>query len=286
MDWDSLRLAAEIAEAGSLRGAAETAGVSQSTLSRALQRLEKSLGFPIFIRRSHGVEPTPRGLLVLEAAQAISGRLAALDRTLAGTQAAVEGRVRIACTSVVAAEILPSSLRILRRRYPQLGLDIVADSHASNLDRRVADIAIRMFQPRQANLKARKIGVSFTAFYASEDYLYGREKPRGLTDLLAHEVVGPDRDPLFLQQAVELGVSLDGLSYRTDSLLSTLAWVRQGLGIGALLGAVAEREDRLVQLFEPLYTYPVWLVSHPDVIRSVAVRAVWDVLSEELPSAF
>ena len=59
----------ELGELGHVTDAAAALGTSQPTLSRALARLEAELGVRIFERVPTGVEPTPDGELVLEAAR-------------------------------------------------------------------------------------------------------------------------------------------------------------------------------------------------------------------------
>ncbi|MEZ4319424.1 MAG: LysR family transcriptional regulator [Myxococcota bacterium] len=284
--WDGLRILLAVDAEGSLRKAATRLGLSQPTLGRRVRELEAEVGVPLLVRHARGVAFTTEGRAVLEAARGVEGRLEALRRGLDGRKQAVEGRVRVSCTEPVAMEVLPETLRALRAAWPGLYVDVVVDARASDLDRRVADLAIRMFQPEKASLVGRRVGSSFTSFYASRDYLDRHGTPATLGDLASHAVIGPDREELFASAARAMGIDLDRLAYRTDSLASTLAWVRSGVAIGALLGAVGDRDPTLVPLLEPLNRFPVWLVSHPDLFGSAAVRAVWDQLARDLPAWF
>jgi DNA-binding transcriptional LysR family regulator len=228
---------------------------------------------------------TDEGHAVLEAARRVETELDALRRTLSGRATEVSGRVRVSCTEPVAMELLGPSLVRLRDDHPGLAVDVVVDAHASDLDRRDADIAIRMFQPRRASLVARRLGSTFTGFFASRAYLERHGVPEVLPDLARHRVIGPDRDPLFVQQAARLGFSTEQMTYRTDAFATVLSWVRQGVAIGALLGCVAQRDPELVMLLEPLVEHPVWLVTHPDLRGSAPVDAVWRRLADDLPEA-
>lgn len=284
--WDSLRVLLAVDQEGSLRQAAKWIGLSQPTLSRRLRELESQLGHPLLLRHARGVDFTTEGRAVLEMAREVEQNMLELKRGLAGRRQEVAGRVRISCTEIVAAGVLPPSLDRLREQHPHLHIDLVADARASNLDRREADLAIRMFQPSQSNLVARKVGEAFTAFYASTAYVERHGAPRGFEDLQHHAIIGPDRDPLFLAAVHAMGFDPERIPYRTDSLATMHAWVRSGLAIGALLSTVAGDDPDLVQLLPPVNQYPVWLVSHPDLFASAAVRAVWDQLAEDLPLRF
>ncbi len=286
MDWDALRVLLAVAEHGSLRSAAERLGVSQPTLGRRLKALEEDLGTALLVRHPRGVELTPEAQAALDVARAVGTRVEGLERVLAGRVARVAGRVRVSCTGPVATEVLPPSLARLRAAHPELGVDVVEDALATDLHRRDADLAIRMFPPDQASLVARRVGTTRTQLYASRAYLARRGRPETLADLAQHDLIAPDRSPLFVAQARKLGFDLDLAAFRTDSFAATMAWVRAGLAIGGLLAAAADRDPELVPLLEPLTEHPVWLVTHPDLLGSAAVRAVWDQLAADLPAAF
>jgi DNA-binding transcriptional LysR family regulator len=278
-DWDGARLLVTVAELGSLRRAAAALGTSQPTLGRRLDQLEAQLGAPLLLRHARGVELTAEGEEVVATAKQVASSFDGLARRLAGRGEAVTGRVRVSCTEPVASTVLPGSLAALARAHPRLGIDVVVDAHASDLVRREADVAIRMFPPSDSDLVARRVGTTHTRFYASEAYLQAHGCPTTFEELLAHRVIGPDRDPLFARQAEALGVDLATLALRTDAFGVVRAWVRQGLAIGALLEPSARG---LHPVLEPVATHPVWLVAHPDVRRSAAVSVVWDQLAADL----
>lgn len=286
MDWDALRVLLAVAERGSLRAAALRLGVSQPTLGRRLEALEQDLGVALLVRHARGVTLTADGQAAVEAARAVADRLGSLERVLAGRATRVAGRVRVSCTGPVAQEILPPSLARLRADHPELGVDVVEDPLATDLHRRDADLAIRMFPPQQASLVARRVGSTCTRLYASRAYLARRGRPESLEDLARHDLIAPDRSPLFVSRARALGLDLDLAAFRTDSFAATTAWVRAGLAIGALLAAVADRDPDLVPLLAPVAEHPVWLVTHPDLFGSAPVRAVWDQLGRDLPAFF
>jgi DNA-binding transcriptional LysR family regulator len=280
LDWDGLQILLAVHAAGSLRGAARTLHISQPTLGRRLASLEEQLGSPLLIRHARGVLLTEDGLVALDAGQRVATELDALRRTLSGRTAQVAGRVRVSCTEPI-AERLGASLITLRQEHPALKVDVVVDAHASDLDRREADIAIRMFDPTSPSLVARKIGETFTQFYASRAYIAAHGRPAGFDDLDRHAFIGPDRDPLFVGQAKAMGFHRDQMAYCTDATAIVKRWVTEGVAIGALLGCSVG--DDLVPLLTPLARHPVWLVTHPDLRGSATVSAVWKRLAADLP---
>lgn len=90
-----------IADAGSLRGAADALGKSQPALTKSLRQAEDDLGVPIFQRSSRGVVPTELGERVLTRARAISSEIERLDDEVAQLRGAQVGSIHV-CVSPLA----------------------------------------------------------------------------------------------------------------------------------------------------------------------------------------
>lgn len=77
IELQQLRILHAVAETGSINRAAEELGMSQSGLSRALQRLERAVGMPILHRQPTGITLTTAGAILLDHADTV---LPALNR--------------------------------------------------------------------------------------------------------------------------------------------------------------------------------------------------------------
>ncbi|MFD9333857.1 LysR family transcriptional regulator [Streptomyces sp. NPDC060028] len=94
-----LQAVCQIAEAGSLGGAARRLGISQPALSAQLRRIERVTGGELFVRGRRGVEPTALGQFVLAKARRVLGEMDAL-----GAQAramAADAPLRLGCILLV-----------------------------------------------------------------------------------------------------------------------------------------------------------------------------------------
>lgn len=74
-DFRHLRDAVEVYRQGSLTKAAASLYIAQPNLSRSVSELEKSLGFPLFLRTKKGMLPTPEGERFLKEAETLLSRL-------------------------------------------------------------------------------------------------------------------------------------------------------------------------------------------------------------------
>lgn len=75
MDLRLLELFVCVAEEGSIRGGARRLMIAQPAVSKGLQRLERQIGKPLVVRSSLGIELTPAGVVLLDAARDILDRI-------------------------------------------------------------------------------------------------------------------------------------------------------------------------------------------------------------------
>jgi len=283
-DWTLWRSFEVVVSQGSLSAGARKLGLSQPTLGRHVDALEKALDLTLFERTLSGLKPTEAALQLYEPVIEAQKALAEARNRAEGRSERLEGTVRITASVVFSHYVLPPMLVELRQRYPAIALEIVATDASENLLLREADIAIRMIRPTQLELIARHLGDLAIACCAHEDYLRRRGCPQALEDLYDHDLIGLDRSELIIGAARELGFPLarDDFALRTDS--QTLGWelIKAGLGVGfAQLGLIrAEVGMRRILPQMPLAPLPVWLTTHRELFTSRRIRVIYDALAE------
>lgn len=285
LSWDVAKVVLALARAGSMSAAAEQLELSQPSVSRILAELEARLGQPLFVRHARGVRTTALGQLLVESAAAVESSMQGFTRLASGASAA-RGTVRIAATEVIGTEVLLPRLRELRASCPNLSVELVLDNRASDLARGEADLAVRMFRPRQAELVTRHVATLELGFYASTDYVRRRGLPPTLDQLAEHELIGFDpRGPMA--EAVERlspRLAARACSLRSDSLTVHLLAARHGAGIAVLQCQLAQRYPELVRVASEasLPAMEVWLAMHRDLRRSGPVRVAYAWLAKLL----
>ena len=288
-DWRLVRSFLAALDHGSLLGAARALRSTQPTLGRHIAELESQLGVVLFERTGRGLLPTPTALRLAQSARAMEAGADQLARSVSGGEAVISGSVRITASQPVACLLLPPILAALRMTLPDVQVELVSSNTVSNLLRREADIALRMVQPDQASLVARRIAKITLGAYAHRDYLRRRGTPRQPEDLLAHDVIGGDRDDTILRGFASFGfpVGPEALSFRTDDLIAQWEAVRAGLGIAFVADYVARSDRRVVPVLPSLKlpVLPVWLTVHREIRTSRRIRAVYDFLAEAVPQS-
>ncbi len=176
-DWTKVRAFLVAAEEGSFSAAARALNMAQPTLGRQIEALEQDLGVTLFERAGRGIQLTPSGVELLEYARRMGDAAGAFSLAAHGQSQAIEGRVSIAAAEMFAATDLPPLIAELREIEPYLEIELVVSNHASDLQRREADIALRYFRPTEPDLYARKILDVQAQLYASERYLAQFKQP-------------------------------------------------------------------------------------------------------------
>jgi len=288
-DWTLVRSFLAVLDAGSVTAAARQSGAQQPTLSRHVAELESQLGAALFERTGRGVTPTAAALAIAAAARQMEAGAIALAGGVARSRAATRGSVRVTTSQVAATWLLPRVLVRLQRRHPGIEIELVGSNELSNLLRREADIAVRMVRPAQGSLIAKKVGEIEIVAAAHESYLAKAPPLKEPEDLLAHRLIGFDRDDTIVRGFAALGVTLSRADFalRTDDQVAYTRLVAEGAGVGFVAGYVVRQCPGVVRVLPALAipSLPCWLAVHREIRSNPLVRTVYDDLAQALPSA-
>ena len=288
-DWSLVRSFLAVLEKGSLLAASRDLQLSQPTIGRHVAELESQLGLVLFDRNGRGLLPTEAAYHLAESARIMQSGADQLARNVMGADLGASGTVRITASQPVSCYVLPPLLAQMRLSLPDVQVELVASNEVSNLLRREADIAVRMVQPEQASIIARRVGKVTLRACAHQDYLRRRGVPRQPNDLLAHDLIGGDRNDDTLKgfAAQGLVVGREQFAFRADDLIVVWQAVRAGLGVGFVSEHLIRSDPAVIPVLpklkiEPL---PVWLAVHKEIRTSKRIRAVYDFLADALPRA-
>ena len=288
-DWSLVRSFLAVLEKGSLLAASRDLQLSQPTIGRHVAELESQLGLVLFDRNGRGLLPTEAAYHLAESARIMQSGADQLARNVMGADLGASGTVRITASQPVSCYVLPPLLAQMRLSLPDVQVELVASNEVSNLLRREADIAVRMVQPQQASIIARRVGKVTLRACAHQDYLRRRGVPRQPSDLLSHDLIGGDRNDDTLKgfAAQGLVVGREQFAFRADDLIVVWQAVRAGLGVGFVSEHLIRSDPAVIPVLpklkiEPL---PVWLAVHKEIRTSKRIRAVYDFLADALPAA-
>ncbi|MCE5393044.1 MAG: LysR family transcriptional regulator [Acidithiobacillus sp.] len=117
-----------VAESGKVGLAARRLHRSQPTLSGRLQRLQESIGEPLYQRQGRQLVLTPSGQSLLPLLRRLREDLAEIDDWAQRRQRLQEGSIRIAASTTVANYFLMDHLARFRAQYPAIELRLKTGS--------------------------------------------------------------------------------------------------------------------------------------------------------------
>jgi DNA-binding transcriptional LysR family regulator len=177
-----------VARAGGFREAARTGGVSASSLSEALRRLETRLGVRLLHRSTRSVVPTEAGARLLDRlGPALVEVEAALD-VVNGFRDRPIGTLRLNVPASAARLVLPALVPPFLAAYPEIRLDVVVDESFVDMLAAGCDAGIRYEERLEQDMIAVPIGPrrQRVATAAAPGYLDVHGRPEHPRDLLQH----------------------------------------------------------------------------------------------------
>lgn len=114
----TFRLIEAVAQAGSMRKAAEDMNITASALTRRINRFEEEFGAPLFERLPGGVRLNPAGELLLHHYRATASDLTRVRSQVADLAGERRGHVSIACSQAMLPYFLPREIALYRAKHP------------------------------------------------------------------------------------------------------------------------------------------------------------------------
>ena len=123
-----LQMIRALEQTGSVSEAAHKLQVSQSALSHRIREAERLLDTDLYLRQNKRLVATIAGQRVAHAARVILSELEHTEQHIAQLSAGITHQVRIGLQVYASALCLPQLLQIMQQKYPQVSVQLVADT--------------------------------------------------------------------------------------------------------------------------------------------------------------
>jgi DNA-binding transcriptional LysR family regulator len=177
----------QVADAGSLSGAARATATSLTSVSRQLSALEGHFGTQLIKRTTRRLALTEAGQILYGRAKAILAELGEVERALSMGKAEPTGRLRMSSPSLIGrllvAPLLPEFLRL----HPALSVDLMLADRAVDMIEEDIHIALRVGRLPDSQLVTRKLADIQMIVCAAPAYLERRGTPGTPDELKAHD---------------------------------------------------------------------------------------------------
>ena len=282
------------AEAGSLSAAASRLGLSNASITAALQGLEAHLRATLLRRSTRHLRLTPEGETYYARCKAILAEVQAAEAEIGQDEA--RGVLRLQVPIAVGHLVLAPALAAFAATHPGLRVVTILGNEVDNLLRRGIDVAIRMDEVDTGDLVARPVYRCAHVVCAAPAFLQRHGVPAAPEALDPTQCLGwvadsaaPPRDWRFRRgEATAVVTPAGGLAFNSsDALLSAAV---QGAGLVHVLDLLADphlRAGRLQPVLQDWATEEqVFYVVYPRArFTAPKIRAFADFAAQAFPGA-
>ena len=287
---DCDRMFVAVLESGSFSKAALALGTSSGQASKLVSKLEADLGVQLLNRTTRALSATEVGQAYFERVKALLEDFDALDASVRNASAAASGRLRLSLPVSFGTMQMTPDLIEFSRAYPDIQLDVSFADRLVNLIDEGFDVAVRIGNPSDSSLIARKLCDMRVVTVAAPAYLDRLGAPEDPAALTKRECI---IDTNFREAFTWRFRSADGAStiavpvkgrLRFSNAEACLAAAAAGLGIARVPSFMAGPYFRagtvkpVLQAFEDR-SFGLYVVYPPGRHLALKVRVLVDFLA-------
>lgn len=261
-NWDDMRIALEVVRQGKISAAASVLGINHTTVSRRISELEKAMGVRLFDRLHGGFKATQAGHDLARAAQNMEAERMALDLRLGGLDRVLKGKIVVTASQLLVQTHLNAMFAEFVDLHPEIELLVLASNDLLNLNRREADVAIRINNEPPETLIGQRLCTQRTGIFATKEYAEQvRVDPAAVVNWVGFKWwAGVPKASLAQYPNPRIKITY-------DDMVAVFAAVKQGIGLGRMPLFLGHSDPVLTRLTE-IASQPyidIWLLSHRDL---------------------
>ena len=287
---DCDRMFVAVLESGGFSRAAARLGTSSGQASKLVSKLEADLGVQLLNRTTRALSPTELGQAYFEQIKRLLEEFDALDDSVRHASGKASGRLGLTVPMSFGTAQLAPVLIDFARAYPDIQLDVSFSDRVVNLVDEGFDVAVRVGNPSDTSLIARKLCPMRVVTAASPAYLGEKGEPLAPAQLADHDCIIDTnfRDPgvwrFRTPEGEPVRVAVHG-RLRFSNPEVCIAAAVAGLGVARVPSFIAGPRLARRELTQVLGAFELppsglFVVYPPGRHLAARVRALVDFLSE------
>ena len=284
LNWDDLNYFLTLSRTGKLNLASKKLNVESTTISRRVIRLEKKLNLELFSKSPKGYFLTEMGVELLKYAERIENEVYGINEQFLGSNLSIKGKVRLSVGEGLGVEIISKNLYKFYESYPDIEIELLADTKSRSLSNRETDILISFSQPLKGRLKTWKVCDYYVNLYGTKYYLENHNKIESIKDLKNHSFVSYVNEFIEfpeLNYLNDLKVNAN-VKFSSNNLRSQLLAVKNNIGLGLLHTFIADKETELKKVLEDQINIKreYWMIVHENLFELQRIKVVCKFIKE------
>jgi len=256
----------EVVNHGSFTKAAESLNMTTSSVSKAVNQLEKSLNVKLLNRTTRNQNLTDSGLLYMGYARTLLIQFKEMEQQVQHQNVEPTGLLRVAMPSALGQFFLSPKLHVFTRAYPKINIELILSEAIVDVASQGYDLAIQSVEPPlQSSLYSTNIGTHKQKLVATPEFInnYGFiTSPKQLNDVNLLNYKGPQISMVwsFNQNGESIEVTPSPI-FTSNSYFALLQGAKNGMGVANLYQYMVDDEIEKGNLVELL---PDWHQSARD----------------------
>lgn len=257
---DDLRAFLEVAERESFSKAAKKIGLTPSSLSHTIKKLEERLGVRLLARTTRNVSPTEAGERLIRSIGPLYEQISIEIDRLGEFRDRPAGTIRITASGdAIQVTVLPM-LREFLAEYPDIKLEVMVDNGFSDIISERYDAGIRLGEAVSKDMIAVRIGPDWRlSVVGSPTYFSSNPKPLTPKELVNHNCINIRHSKSsglyvweFEKDGKQQNVKVEG-QYVTNNSMQALDAALNGVGLAIIPDYLAKshlNQGMLVEVLE------------------------------------
>jgi DNA-binding transcriptional LysR family regulator len=289
-DLADLRAFLAVADLGSFKAGADALHLSQSALSRRVDKLEDALGVLLFARSTRKVELTTVGRSFVPKARNVLNELESALLGIRDVAERISGEVTLACVPSAVAYFLPGVIRQYHRQYPGIRIRVIDESSSEillNVARGEADFGLTYIGAQEADIEFEPLLEELFVVACPKDHPLARRRKLSWAELAQHDYVTIAQgsgNRLLIDQALAHSSSRPRWFCEVHHVTALVSLVEAGLGLGVVprLAMPPRGHPSLVSiaLHEPQVSRTLGLIKRRGRALTAAAQLFYDLVAQ------
>ena len=285
-DLNLLKTFVVVAEKQSFTQAAKTLFIEQSSVSKAIKRLEENIGTVLFQRTKRHVQLTTKGLGLLSIARQVLQSSDELLRVAQDKELELSGTLRFGAASPYSFLFMPEVILEISKDYPRLWPMMftgMTDDIVRRVKNRELEFAVLGYEgDRLKELEYREIGHCQFRVVRS-----AKITPEAMNSFIGSREIHDQNSPKLptFERLKRINKDLR-IKYSANDMTAYKALVLNGLGIGILPESLiaSEIKSKKLKVLHPemKLSFPLLLAHHASYPLSLEAQRMIEILKEKL----
>ena len=144
MNWDDYRFFLALARKQTVSAAGRELMVKHTTVARRIAVFEETMGTRLFDHVREGYVLTQAGENLYHHALVIEEETQTVERQVFGLDTELKGVINVTASHDILSHLIVPNVKLFKKAYPEIDLQLHASTGLVNLSMREADIALRL----------------------------------------------------------------------------------------------------------------------------------------------